>query len=224
MWTQIALTALFLVVFLLLLWFVELVYKRFKLPGELTRKLAHFIATLSTISFPYLFSDHWYPLALAIIFFLLLFFSRNSRHLRSIHDIKRISTGSYLLPVAIYVTFLIAHQLDDRFLFILAMMILAVSDPVAGLLGMNVNGYNHEIVLFGKRMGKTWLGSSAFFISAFLLSLFAFYYHRQQLDLHSLGFSALVALTATLAELMSPKGTDNLLIPLSVLFVLICFA
>lgn len=223
MWTQIVLTVLFLVVFLLLLWFVELLYKRFKSPGELTRKLAHFTATLSTISFPYLFTDHWYVLALAIIFFILLFFSRKSRHLRSIHDIKRMSTGSYLLPVAIYVTFLIAHQLDNRFLFILAMMILAVSDPVAGLLGMKINGYNHEIVLFGKRMGKTWVGSFAFFISAFLLSLFAFYYHHQQFDLQSTMLSALVALVAGLAELLSPKGTDNLFIPLSVLCLLICF-
>jgi phytol kinase len=222
MLTQIVLTFLFLLLFLLLLGFVELIYKRLKLPGELTRKLAHFAATLSTISFPYLFTDHWYVLVLAIIFFCLLFLSRNSRHLRSIHDITRISTGSYLLPVSIYLTFLISHLSDDRFLFILPIMILAVSDPAAGLLGMNINGYNHEIVLFGRRMRKTWLGSSAFFISAFLISLFAFYYHRQMFDLHSLGFSVFVALTATIAEMLSPKGTDNLLIPTSVVLVLIC--
>lgn len=221
MGSQLALTFLFLVLFLLLLGFVELVYKRLKLPGELTRKLAHFSATLSTISFPYLFTDHWYVLALAIVFFLLLFLSRKSHHLRSIHDIARISTGSYLLPVAIYVSFLIAYRLDDWFLFILPMMILAVSDPVAGLLGLNINGYNHEIVLFGRRMRKTWLGSSSFFISALMLSLFAFYYHRQQFDLQAFGLSVLVGLTATLAELLSPKGTDNLMIPLSVILVLI---
>jgi dolichol kinase len=221
MGTQIGLTFLFLVVFLLLLVFVELVYRRLKLPGEVTRKLAHLTATLSTITFPYLFTDHWYVLFLAVVFFFLLFASRGTAHLRSIHDIARISAGSYLLPVAIYISFLVYTLTGDRFLFVVPMLVLAISDPVAGLLGLNITRFNHQIVLFGRPMGKTWLGSSAFFISAFLIGLIAHYYIRQQFDLQSLGYSLLLALTATLAELFSPRGTDNLSIPLSVLLVLL---
>ncbi|MGM0622333.1 MAG: diacylglycerol/polyprenol kinase family protein, partial [Bacteroidota bacterium] len=101
---QIGLTIIFLIGFALLLTFNEMVYRRLQLTGEITRKFAHFSATLSTITFPYLFDDHWYVLALAIIFFILLFISRHRTYLKSIHDIKRISVGSYLLPVSIYLT------------------------------------------------------------------------------------------------------------------------
>lgn len=223
MGTQIALTIFFLLAFLLLLAFIELVYKRLNLQGEYTRKLAHFSATLSTITFPYLFTDHWYVLALAVIFFVLLLGSRKTSRLRSIHDITRISSGSYLLPVAIYITFLFSYRMEDRFLFILPMLILAISDPIAGLLGMNITRYNHEIVLFKRRMGKTWLGSLAFFTSAFIICLIAFYFNREGFELQTVGLSVIIALVAATAELVSPKGTDNLTIPMSVVLVIILF-
>ncbi|MFO7999294.1 MAG: hypothetical protein R6U86_09980 [Bacteroidales bacterium] len=224
MGTQIALTILFLLAFLLLLAFIELVYKRLNLQGEYTRKLAHFSATLSTITFPYLFTDHWYVLALAVIFFVLLLGSRNTSRLRSIHDITRISSGSFLLPAAIYFAFLISHLMEDRFLFILPMLILAISDPIAGLLGMNITRYNHEIILFKHRMGKTWLGSMAFFTSAFIICLIAFYFNKGGFELQTVGLSVIIAIVTATAELLSPKGTDNLVIPMSIILVLILFA
>jgi hypothetical protein len=98
---QIALTVIILTAIALLLIFNELIYRRLGLKGEITRKFAHFTATLSTITFPYLFNDHWYVLILASIFFLVLFISRNNTYLKSIDDIQRVSVGSYLLPVAI---------------------------------------------------------------------------------------------------------------------------
>ena len=82
-------------------------------------KFAHFTATLSTITFPYLFNDHWYVLVLASIFFIVLFISRHGTQLKSIHDIDRKSAGSYLLPLSIYLTFLISIELDNKFLYIL---------------------------------------------------------------------------------------------------------
>ena len=105
---QIALTFIFLVAIVLVLAFTELVYRRLGISGELTRKFAHISATLSTITFPFLFNSHWYVLVLALFFFVLLFVSRHGTQLRSIHDIARKSVGSYLLPLSIYITFLIS--------------------------------------------------------------------------------------------------------------------
>lgn len=209
------------VAILLLLVFNELVYRRLGLKGEITRKFAHFTATLSTITFPYLFDDHWYVLFMAVVFFILLFVSRHRTYLKSIHDIQRISIGSYLLPVSIYLTFLVSHKLDNMFLFILPILVLAICDPVAGILGINLQQYNHKIKLFGHELQKTWLGSLSFFVSCFLISIIALYFNQEQINVRIFLIAFIVATVSTFTEMLSWKGSDNLLIPMSVLIVLV---
>jgi len=221
MGNQIGLTVIFLIAISLLLVFNEMVYRRLKLKGEITRKFAHFTATLSTITFPYLFNDHWYVLFMAIAFFVLLFVSRNRTYLKSIHDIQRISIGSYLLPVSIYLTFLVSWLLGDKFLFILPILVLAICDPAAGILGINLQQYNNKIKLFGHELQKTWLGSLSFFISCFIISIIALYFNQEQISLRIFFIAFAVAFVSTLVELLSWKGSDNLLIPMSVLLVLV---
>ena len=220
---QLALTFIFLIVFVSLLVFTELIYRRLGFKGEITRKFAHFTATLSTIIFPYIFEDHWYVLALAVFFFIILYFSKKGTHLKSINDISRKSAGSYLLPVAIYLSFLIAYHMGHRFYFILPVLVLAICDPVAGILGLNIQQFNHKISIFGYQFQKTTLGSSSFFISCFLISLIALYYHRMVFDAKTFWLAFSIALIGTLVELISWRGTDNLFIPMSVLLMLILF-
>ncbi len=205
----------------LLLVFNEMIYRRLGLKGEITRKFAHFTATLSTITFPYLFNDHWYVLIMAFAFFILLFASRHRTYLKSIHDIQRISIGSYLLPVSIYLTFLVAHLLGNKFLFILPMLVLAVCDPVAGIMGINLQQYNLKIKLFGYELQKTWLGSISFFVSCFVISIIALYFNQEEISLRIFMIALAVALVSTVTEMLSWKGSDNLFIPLSVLLVLV---
>lgn len=221
MGNQIGLTVIYMVAISLLLVFNELVYRRLGLKGEITRKFAHFTATLSTITFPYLFDDHWYVLFMAVAFFILLFVSRHRTYLKSIHDIQRISIGSYLLPVSIYLTFLVSHLLENMFLFILPILVLAICDPVAGILGINLQQYNHKIILFGRELQKTWLGSLSFFVSCFIISLIALYFNQEQINLRIFLIAFTVAFVSTFAEMLSWKGSDNLLIPMSVLLVLV---
>ncbi|WP_372946918.1 diacylglycerol/polyprenol kinase family protein [Mariniphaga sp.] len=221
MGNQIGLTVIYMVAIALLLVFNELVYRRLGLKGEITRKFAHFTATLSTITFPYLFDNHWYVLFMAVAFFILLFVSRHRTYLKSIHDIQRISIGSYLLPVSIYLTFLVSHKLDNKFLFILPILVLAICDPVAGILGINLQQYNHKIKLFGHELQKTWLGSLSFFVSCFIISLIALYFNQEQINLQVFLIAFTVAFVSTIAEMLSWKGSDNMFIPMSVLLVLV---
>ena len=220
---QIALMIIFLVAISFLLVATELIYRRLGLKGEITRKFAHFTATLSTITFPYLFDDHWYVLALSSFFFVVLFVSRHGTNLKSIHDISRKSIGSYLLPVSIYVTFLISLLIGNKFMFILPMLILAVSDPLAGILGINLKNYNHKIKLFGYTTNKTWLGSGSFLFSSLMISIIALYFNRMVFDIKTFWLALSIAVLSTLAEMLSGWGADNLTIPMSVLLLLVLF-
>lgn len=223
MGTQIALTLIFLVAISFLLIFNELIYRRLGIKGEITRKFAHFTATLSTLTFPYIFSSHWYVLILATVFFIVLFLSRKGTQLKSIHDIHRKSVGSYLLPLSIYLTFLVSEQVGNKFLFILPILVLAISDPIAGILGLNFNKGNRHIRFFGYDTKKTLLGSGAFFVSCFIISIIALYFNRQFFDLKTFWLALSIALVSSFVEILSWRGSDNLTIPVSVLAMQMLF-
>lgn len=207
----------------LLLAFNELNYRRLGVKGEITRKFAHFISTLATIPFPYIFTSHWYVLVLALIFFAVLFITQNGKQLKSIHDIERKSIGSYLLPLSIYSTFLISCLLQNKFVYILPMLILGICDPMAAILGINIKNYNGRIKFLGLKFQKTWLGSGAFLVTSFLISLIALYFHLAVFDLKTFWLALLIAAISTLSELFSWRGSDNLTIPLSVVLILVLF-
>jgi dolichol kinase len=207
----------------LLLAFNELNYRRLGVKGEITRKFAHFTSTLATVPFPYIFTSHWYVLVLALIFFAVLFITQNGKQLKSIHDIERKSIGSYLLPLSIYSTFLISCLLQNKFVYILPMLILGICDPMAAILGINIKNYNGRIKLFGHKFQKTWLGSGAFLVTSFLISLIALYFHLAVFDLKTFCLALLIAVTSMLGELFSWRGSDNLTIPLSVVLILVLF-
>ncbi|MEN6453348.1 MAG: phosphatidate cytidylyltransferase [Prolixibacteraceae bacterium] len=207
----------------ILLIFNELNYRRLKVKGEITRKFAHFTATLATVPFPYIFTSHWYVLILAAIFFVVLFATQYGKQLKSIHDIERKSVGSYLLPFSIYIAFLISCLLNNKFVYILPMLILAVCDPMAAILGMSTKKNNGKINLFGIKTTKTVIGSCAFLVTSFIISLIALYFHRGVFDLKTFWLAMTVSLAGTLAELFSWRGSDNLSIPIAVITVLVLF-
>lgn len=207
----------------LLLILNELVYRRLNTTGELTRKLAHFAAVLATLPFPYIFPSHWYILALALVFAALLFFTKKGKQLNSIHDVDRKSIGSYLLPLSIYTTFLISYLSGNKFIYILSMLILAICDPLAAILGINIKTFAGNIKVFGITLYKTWLGSGAFLLSSFIISFIALYFHLGAIEFKTLWLALLIAVTSMIAEILSWRGSDNLSVPLSVVLILLIF-
>ncbi|HRX13367.1 MAG TPA: phosphatidate cytidylyltransferase, partial [Draconibacterium sp.] len=149
--------------------------------------------------------------------------TRNGKQLKSIHGVERKSVGSYLLPLSIYITFLISNLTENKFIYILPMLILAISDPMAAILGINIKNYNGRIKIFGRKLNKTWLGSGAFLASSFVISIIALYFHRGVFDLETFWLAMLLSIVTTLSELISWRGFDNLSIPLSAVVVLVVF-
>lgn len=223
MGNTITLSIVYLIAISLLLIFNELNYRRFKVKGEITRKFAHFVSTLAVVPFPYIFSSHWYVLILAGVFFIVLFITQHSKFLNSIHGIERKSVGSYLLPLSIYITFFVASRYELKFYYILPMLILAICDPMAAILGMNIKQKNQKIVIFGIDTGKTILGSGAFLVTSFIISLIALYFNLGVFDFKTFWLALLVSIVGTVAELISWRGSDNLTIPLGVCFTLLLF-
>jgi len=199
----------------------ELMYHKFKVRAEFTRKLIHFGTGILTLLFPILLTSHWWVLFLCSSFAVLLIASMKFNFLKSINAIDRVSIGSILYPVSVYSCYLTFDYYGYQYVyFYLPILLLAICDPLAALFGKKwpVGKYS-----LGKH-SKTLMGSSAFMCSAFILIIGFQVISDSQWYPTSLGLFAsalIVAFISTLAEALSGKGIDNLTIPLSALGTMI---
>jgi len=195
----------------------EAIYRLLKRGPSWSRSFAHLTAGLITLPFPWLFTSHWWVLALAIQSCLVLWITRRLKLLPSHHLIAGRSAGSYLFFASVYLCFLASSHTGLTELFVVPMLVLTFSDVAAALVGRR----------FGKRTiqkrnpsanpGKTMAGSTAFFLTAGIVLFLSYYYYIGRGFAGSISMTLLLALTSTTIEAHSPHGTDNLFIPLTVL-------
>lgn len=206
--------------FLFLFSLAEVLYHFFHLKAEYTRKLVHFSTGFITLLFPVLLSSHWYVLFLCGSFFLILIVSQKFSWLPSINNIDRISRGSISYPIAVYGCFYVYTFFGNYVFFYLPVLILAVSDPVAALLGRRYP--KGRYTLFSEQ--KTLTGSGAFLMSAFIISVILLQSFTVLSHLTILLMSTGIACLTCIAEAIAQKGYDNLTIPFSALAVLVAYS
>ena len=213
-------TGLLAVLFLLLFAIAEFLYHKLKVKADLTRKIVHFGSGVLTLLFPIMLGNHWLVLILCAGFAIILIVSLKFHFLKSINLIDRISYGSILYPFAVYSCYLAYDHFDRELLFFyLPILILAVCDPMAALIGKSFP--------YGKfNMGKdtkTISGSFSFFITAIVVTLILFHFISSKYFRDILPVTLLIAGISSVTEAISIKGLDNITIPASVLLVLIIF-
>lgn len=204
-------------IFLLLFASAEILYRKYKIKAEITRKYVHLLTGLLSLSFPILLTNHWYLLCLCGSFLLILITSMKFGLLPSINAVDRVTRGSLLYPVIVYGLFLIQNYYGIFVFYYVPILILAICDPVAGLTGKKWQ-YG-KFTIFGKT--KTLIGSSGFFISSFLTVVLYFVFSVRGITFNLFILSTITALLTTLAEAVTHKGYDNLTIPATALLTLI---
>jgi dolichol kinase len=135
----------------------------------------------------------WVFVAVAGTFIVLMTVSKLLRILRSIHDVRRSTWGEVYMPLGIGLAALIAG--DNQQAFIASVAVLGLADVAAGLVG-------------GARgsLTKTWGGSVAFVVVALAVLVAARY---------AFAVGALMALGLAVIERVSPRGLDNVTIPIA---------
>jgi phytol kinase len=191
----------------------ELLYHRFKVRAEYTRKLSHFGTGILTFLFPVMLSNHWWVLALCSSFALLLVVSLKFNFLKSINAVDRETVGSLCYPVSVYFCFLASSHYQDMVIFYLPILVLAISDPLAALFGKRWPIGKFSVM--GQH--KTLVGCTAFFISSFIIALLFHVISLQSRPGEIIGYALLIAVLSTIVEALSSRGWDNLTIPLSIL-------
>ena len=207
--------------FLALFGVAEILYHKFKLKAEVTRKIVHIGTGLLTLLFPLMLSNHWWVLFLCASFAAILLASLRFNFLQSINAIDRDSVGSLAYPVSVYAAYwFYDHYNKDNVFFYLPVLILAIADPVAALTGKKWPKGQYKI---GATF-KSFTGVVGFFISAFFISLVVFYINYPGVAIINIIIKSLcIAFAACIAEAFTGKGYDNIAIPLTVLLSLILF-
>jgi phytol kinase len=216
---QILYTVVFTAGFIGLILFSELLYAKYNVQAEITRKLAHIASALFSLVFLSIFQSYWYVVILGVIFFLLLFVGKRFNIFKSIYAVERKIGGSYLLPVSICLLFIISKINNNNLLFVLPILTLAISDPLAGIFGTVYKHKTRKIVLLNKEFDKTIIGSSVFFISTLILSIIVLPFYTFPIS-QAIIISIVLSVLATFVEIISINGSDNLTVPLLICLIL----
>lgn len=209
----------------------EILVRKFGWMQFVTRKLVHIGAGMWVWGIIYFF-DNWYlgiiPFATFIIFNFILY----KYHILQGVDEKDSSPGTVYFAFAITVLFGLFWRTgiatDRVHLAVAAVMAMTWGDGLASLIGKMWG--QHKYTFF--KHTRTLEGSAAMLIAAFISIWFTLSYlpgsGLSPLSVPSepgiiLGVSALSAIVGSLAEAVSPAGTDNLTVPFSVVFVLWMF-
>lgn len=205
--------------FLALFVCAELLFHVAKMKAEHTRKIVHFGTGILTLLFPIWITNHWFILALCSSFLVILILSLVYNLLPSINAVERKTRGSILFPIIVYLCFLVQNYLGSLVYFYVPILILAICDPIAALVGKKFQIGKYTI--FGHT--KTLIGSAGFCVSAFVVSAVGLSCILSISWQEIIIISLTTAFFTTISEAISHKGYDNFTIPVSSLFVLILF-
>ncbi len=197
--------------------------KRQKLHPELLRKLLHVGMGAVTLTFPRLFGSDPVPvIALGVVASVGLLALRQSSLLRArfggvLDGVSRDSLGEVYFPVGVAALFYFAH--GDLVMFGIPVLLLALGDAVAALIGVRYGSLRYET---GEGQ-KSLEGSLGFFLVAFLSTHVPLLLATGTGRAESLLIGIILGLLMMLVEAVAWNGLDNLFIPLGTLLLLRAF-
>jgi phytol kinase len=183
---------------------------------EVVRKLLHVGMGLVVLGFPWLFAEVWsvllvIVLALAVLAAVRIFSGLKAQLGSVLGGVARKSLGEFYFAVSVAVLFVLSRdQPYENILYCVPLLVLALADAVAALIGV-AYGHIQYATVDGKKSAE---GSTAFFLAAFFSVhvplLLATDVDRAQ----TLLIALIVGFLIMLFEAIAWRGLDNLFIPL----------
>lgn len=189
------------------------VYQRRRSPHpEWVRKLMHMGSGLIALSLPWLFSEAWPVIVLALLasggMFALKYVRSLRRGLGAVTgSVVRSTLGEIWFPLGAGAVFALSG--GDRLLYTIPILILTFADASAALIGIFYGVYRYTT----SDGSKTLEGSLAFFQTAFLSTLIPILLFTEIGRAETLLISLMMGLLSMLLDAMAWWGLDNLLIP-----------
>ena len=192
----------------------ELLRKIYNIPPEFTRKFIHICVGLVVSICPFIFKVNYQLIGLSIFFIVINYYLILKNKVSSMNNIERFSYGAIYFPLSVLL--LAIFFWDKPISYFISVTILTFADPIASMIGSR-SQYHFKPWIDKKSID----GSLAMFCSTFLIVLvgtdtMARYYNSSfYIPIYILiGLAFFTSLCATLSEMISYRGSDNLSIPL----------
>ena len=189
----------------------ELLTRRFRIDGEYARKITHVAGGLFGLLLAIMF-DGWFTVAiLGLGFAIFLLYSQEHGLIRSIHGVSRVTAGEVYFPLGMGTLFFLCTVTGSRELWAPALLALTLGDTAAWYVGSRFA--RRQVRVFGD--SKSLAGSIAIGIVTSVISLlFLSTSTIPDINAGVIVLSTLGGLGVACAEALSPRGLDNLTIPL----------
>ncbi len=203
------------------LFLADMVRRLLKWSPEATRKMVHMIVGIMVATTPFVLESMWPMVALGLLFTVVDYYAVRHGLFKGMHGTARRTYGTVFYPLSFVILTVTLWQ-HHKLILVTAMMIMAISDAVAAIVGEHVS---RPIELHFGPEKKSLQGSAAMFATTFLI-VSAALAAAQKLELVVLSpgrmvlISAVVALIAMTCEMISAQGSDNLSVPLGSAFTL----
>ena len=180
---------------------------------EALRKGVHVGMGLVVLPFPWIFDHVWPVIVLAALACSALLATRSIRWLRRgvgtvMDGVGRDSLGEIYYPISVVLLFILSG--DHWLLYVVPILMLALADAVAALVGIRYGQVQYQTADGVKSLE----GSLAFFLVAFFSAHLPILLLTNTGRAESILIAAILALLVMMLESVAWRGLDNLFIPL----------
>ena len=181
--------------------------------AEQTRKLVHIVVGVYIAFWPKFLTLPQIQL-LSIVLGAVVFFSKKVGMFHSIYSVNRSTYGELLFPVGVFVA---ATFASSGWIYFAALLHLSLADGLAALIGTRyLKRFRYTII--GNT--KTLIGTAVFYATSIGILAGSMMGDPAAYGQSALYILLLLPILVTIVENVSPKGTDNILVPLVVVVVL----
>ncbi len=206
--------------------------KRDKITKFQARKMVHLFAGLSILITPF-FSWPWWAVLLASSMTILTFLSSKKSKVKQLRDLydsigeeaeekagRLTGPFNYCLSILLLITIFVIIAPEQLYFPIAGILLMIISDTLASIVGKKYG--KHKINLPWLSTTRSLEGSLVFFISGFVLCLFAFTFIGVLIPITQIHitlevaflYSLITSALATIIELASPSTYDDLTVPI----------
>jgi len=185
---------------------LSILLPKYHISVEMTRKVIHIAISNWWLIAMIFFTNTFIALIPPISFLILNYFSYHYNIVTGIERVDKQELGTIYYPLSLIILIIFTFgYLQIPYIGAIGILIMGYGDGIATIMGYH----------FGKKKlykNKTYVGSISMFIISFITTFILLWIFN---PIHLLLYSFTIAIVATLAELFSSKGFDNLSVPLS---------
>lgn len=174
---------------------------------EIARKGVHFFGGIIIFFLPGSVSFRE-AVFLGLLFTILLMLNRRIQIFKSVSQTNRQSLGDILFPFGLTANAVLFFGNAD-WAFRIGVLVLAISDAGAGIVGQNLGRHQYKIMTALKSLE----GSATFFFLTFLIFIFAALSQSIETNIIVISIGLLFAFILTIIEGVLKGGLDNLVLP-----------